>query len=495
MNKKLQITFWGGIGSVTGANFLLEGENTKLLVDCGLLQGATNAYEENKKPFPYDPKTIDFLFITHAHMDHIGRVCKLVKDGFRGVIYSTPETRELANVMLLDAIKIMDINPVRDREGSQRASISNGMNAKDPSQSGLSPESPLYSILDFNQAMLLWKTIPYHTQTKVNDEFSVYLKDAGHILGSSMYEFTFTPTLGVGEKVKVVFTGDSGNSPTPLLKNTEPITDADYLIVDSVYGDRNHESKDERDARFKQIVTETIQNRGALVIPAFSVERTQVILYELNNLVEDKKIPSVPIFLDSPLGQKVTDIYARDWRDFNSGVQSEIKSGDNIFSFPKLNITHGSRDSQAIVNTANPKIIIAGSGMSSGGRVIDHEIHFLPDPKSTILLMGYQALGTLGRRIQDFSSKAPALRSLGEAVEIKGSMIPVRARIEMISGYSSHKDSDSIVAMVSDTAKTVKKVFVVMGEPKSSIYLAQRLRDELEVDAVYPERGKVYRLE
>lgn len=461
--KELQITFYGGVGTVTGANFLLESSKTKILVDCGLLQGTPDAFDENKKPFDYDVKSVDFLFITHAHLDHIGRVGKIVRDGFRGTIYSTPETKEIAIPMLTDALKVMEMNAKQL-----------GLNAP---QDKLA-EEPLYTLADLDVAFSLWKTIPYHTETKIGEDFSVYLKDAGHILGSSMYEFKHNGK-------KIVFTGDSGNSPTPLLKDTEEITDADYLIVDSVYGDRNHEPKDERDARFRQIVTETIHNGGTLVIPAFSIERTQVILYELNNLVEDKKIPSVPIYLDSPLGQKVTDIYAQHIKDFNDGVQKEVKSGDNIFKFPKLTITHGSRDSQEIERAESPKIVIAGSGMSSGGRVVWHELHFLPDPKSTVLLMGYQAIGTLGRRIQEKPRE----------IEIKGQMVPIRARIEMISGYSSHKDSDGIVAMVDNTAKSIKKVFVVMGEPKSSTFLSQRLRDELEVDAVYPERGKPYKLE
>lgn len=460
MDNDLSITFYGGVGAVTGANFLLQSPKTKILIDCGLLQGTPDAYLENKKPFPYDVKSIDFLFVTHAHLDHIGRVGKIVKDGFRGTIYSTPETKEIAMPMLQDAVKVMDMN-------------SKQLGLHGAPEGGVS----LYGFDDLDVAFSLWKTIPYHIETKIGKDFSVYLKDAGHILGSSMYEFTHNDK-------KIVFTGDSGNSPTPLLKDTEEITDANYLIVDSVYGDRNHEDKEIRDDKFRKIVTETIQDGGALVIPAFSIERTQVILYELNNLVEDKKIPSIPIFLDSPLGQKVTDIYARHVQDFNSGVQKEIKGGDNIFNFPKLSITHGSRDSMGIVNTPNPKIIIAGSGMSSGGRVQWHEMHFLPDPKSTILLMGYQAIGTLGRQIQDKPKE----------VEIKGQTVPVRARIEMISGYSSHKDSDGIVAMVEKTAKTLKKVFVVMGEPKSSTFLAQRLHDELEVDAIYPERGKPYLL-
>ena len=193
----------------------------------------------------------------------------------------------------------------------------------------------------------------------------------------------------------------------------------------------------------------------------------------------------MPVFLDSPLGSKVTNIYARSSKDFNTGVQREIKEGDDIFNFPKLTITAGSGDSKQIVSIPNPKIIVAGSGMSSGGRVLWHEMQYLPDPKSTVLLMGYQALGTLGRRIQDKPKE----------VEIHGQIVPIRARIEMISGYSSHKDSDSLVAMVEQTKATLKKVFVVMGEPKSSTYLAQRLRDELLVEAIYPEKGKPYLLE
>jgi len=457
MSEKIQVTFWGGVGTVTGANFLLEVGETKSLVDCGLLQGTMNSKQENESDFQYDPKTIHYLFVTHAHMDHIGKIPKLVKDGFSGIIYSTPETKELAHIMLQDALKIMDMN--------------SRMNVD-------MPDKPLYGVEDYHRAFELWKTIPYHTDTKINEKINVYLKDAGHILGSSIYEFT-------AEGKKIVFTGDSGNSPAPLLNDTEKITDADYMIVDSVYGDRNHEDKDERDARFRQIVTESIEAGGAIVIPAFSIERTQVILYELNNLIEENKIPKIPVFLDSPLGSKVTDIYSRHAKNFNQDVRDEIKRGDNIFDFPKLTITRGRRDSQEIANTPNPKIIIAGSGMSSGGRVLWHEMEFLPDPKSTILLMGYQALGTLGRDIQNKPRE----------VEINGNIIPVKARIEMISGYSSHKDSDGIVGMVENSAQSLKKVFVVLGEPKSAVFLAQRLRDELEVTAIHPERGVPYKLD
>ncbi len=445
MAENLKLTFYGGVGSVTGANFLLEDKNTKILVDCGLEQGTAEASLKNRKPFSYDPKTINYLFITHAHMDHIGLIPKLTREGFRGKIYSTVETRELARIMLSDALKLQDDN--------------------------------LYSLEDVNKALELWMTVKYDEEFKINNEFSVTPKDAGHILGSAMYKFKY------GGK-NIYFTGDSGNSPSPLLKDTEKITDADYLVIDSVYGDRNHEPKEERDERFKEIVLSTIQGGGTLLIPAFSIERTQVILYELNNLVEKNEIPKVPVFLDSPLAQKVTAVYMKETQDFNSAVQSQIKSGDDIFQFPKLHVVHNYQESNEIIKIAGPKIIIAGSGMSEGGRVVGHEVNFLPDPKSTLLLMGYQAIGTLGRRIQDKPKE----------VEINGSVVPIRARIEMISGYSSHKDSDHLVEMVSDTVKTIKQVFVVMGEPKASAFLAQRLRDELDVKAICPEAGQEFYL-
>ena len=454
MSKKLEITFWGGVGAVTGANFLVRGEYSAFIVDCGLLQGVPEADQENTADFPYNLGEIDYGFITHAHMDHIGKIPKLFRDGFTGSLFSTPETKEIARVMLTDALKIMEQNR-REKQ-----------------------EAPLYEQDDLDKALSHWRTIPYHTHTKINDEFSVFLKDAGHILGSSMFEFTY------GTK-KILFTGDSGNSPTPILRDTEKITDVDYVVMDSVYGDRNHESKEDRDAKFKRILTEGIARGGTIVIPAFSLERTQVILYEINNLVEEKQIPSVPVFLDSPLALKVTDIYKHTAKYFNHGVQKEIKGGDDIFNFPKLRIVRDGKESKSLLEEASPKIIIAGSGMSSGGRVVFHEMNYLPDPKNTILLMGYQAVGTLGRAIQE----AP------KELIIQNVKIPVRARIEMITGYSSHKDSEHLIDMIADTAHTVKKVFVVMGEPKASLFLVQRLRDYLDVDALYPQRGRPYVLE
>lgn len=461
MASRASVTFWSGVGTVTGSNFLFEHDDKRIIVDCGLLQGEKFSDDENRKPFPYNPSDIDFLFVTHAHMDHIGRIPKLVKDGFRGIIYSTEETKSLSEIMFSDALYLL----------KREATIHGG--------------EVLYGEEDIATALSLWKGVPYHESTKINQNLSFSLKDAGHILGSSMVEFSFQVSEKNGqEKRKLVFTGDLGNSPTPLLRDTEKVEDADYLVMDSVYGDRNHEPLDERRGRLENIIRETIRRGGTLVIPAFSLERSQVILYEINNLVEDGKIPSVPVFLDSPLAIKVTQIYQKSEKFFNPNVKADIQSGDNIFNFPKLKFTVTARDSEEIARVASPKIIIAGSGMSAGGRIINHEKHYLGDSKNTLLLIGYQVAGSLGRLIQDGEKE----------VTINGEKISVLAHIERISGYSSHKDSDHLIEFVENARETLKKVFVVMGEPKSSLFLVQRLRDYVGVNALYPERGKVYEL-
>lgn len=453
MNNSIQLTCIGGVGVVTGANFLLELGDTRLLVDCGLEQGEKEASADNRKPFEYDVASIDYLFVTHAHLDHVGRIGKLVKDGFRGQIYSTPETKAIAKLIMEDAVHLLD------REARQEGLL------------------PLYEQQDVDVAHSLWKTVPYHTKTDFEQGFSLFIKDAGHILGSSMFEFSYAGK-------KIVFTGDLGNTPTPLLRDTEVIDDADYLIMESVYGDRNHEPKSERRAKLKQIINDTIARGGTVVIPAFSVERTQVLLYEINRFVENKEIPSVPVFVDSPLATKVTDIYKANIELFNPAIQAQIKAGDDIFNFPKLSFTETGEASRAIDFVKTPKIIVAGSGMSAGGRVIHHESVYLPEEKNTIVLVGYQTPGTLGRKLVDGAKK----------VSISREEVKVRAHIETIFGYSSHKDSDNLVGFVENTAKTVKKVFVAMGEPKASLFLVQKLRDNLGVNALYPKQGEVYKL-
>jgi metallo-beta-lactamase family protein len=465
MSKQSTLTFITGVGTVTGANFLLEtpekevgndpsSKGAKILVDCGLVQGERVAEQVNSQPFPYDPSSIAALCVTHAHLDHVGRIPKLVKDGFKGTIYSTSETRALAELVLDDTVNIL---------------------AEEAKETGV---PPIYNADDVARIFPLWKTIPYHKATEIADGVSIFLKDAGHILGSSMVEMT------VGDELKILFTGDLGNSPAPLLRDTEPIDDVDYLVMESVYGDRNHEPREERLPQFERIIKETLDRGGTLVIPAFSVDRSQILLYELNNLVKAGSIPSVPVFFDSPLAEKVTAVYESSTDLFNDEAQKQIASGDDIFSFPHLKFVETQNESRGIDHFNGAKIILAGSGMSVGGRVVSHEQHFLPDEKSTILLVGYQAAGSLGRKLADGSRK----------VNIHGQDVTVRAKIETLYGYSAHKDGDHLVEFVSTATDRLKRAFVVMGEPGASMHLTQRINDELGVKAMMPERLKPYEL-
>lgn len=451
---KPKLTCYGGVGAVTGANFLFESQNKKVLIDCGLLQGVPGSEEVNGAHFDYNPTEIDILFITHAHIDHIGKIPKLVKDGFRGTIYSTPETREISNLMLMDTARITENN-----------ALDKGV-------------EPLYRIHDAEKAMSLWQTISYHEPKDFGD-YVVEIYDAGHILGSGMFKFTFS------SGASILFTGDLGNSPSPILKDTENVPGITYLLIESVYGDRNHEDKSARDEKFKNVIKEAISRNGTVIIPAFSLERTQVILYELDNLFESGTLPNIPVILDSPLASHVTAVYEKVSSLYNQKTQDDIKGGDKIFDFEKLRQTARSRESEEIKNIRGAKIIIAGSGMSNAGRVQNHEAYYLPDPNATVLFVGYQSPGTLGRQIVEGNRE----------VEIKGEKIAVKAHIEQIDGFSGHKDSDHLVEFVSNCGEKLKKVFVAMGEPKSEIFLAQRIRDELDIDAVVPERGVVYELD
>ena len=447
MENKAKITFCGGTGSVTGANFLLEIDGKKILVDCGLTQGEKLADDINWEPFPYDPKEIDILFVTHAHIDHLGRIPKLINEGFRGKIYSTEPTRGFAMPMLEDTAGIL---------GKNR-------------ELGL---DEIYSEENIKLALTLWQGFSYHQPIKITENVEVVFLDAGHILGSAMVEFIYNGK-------KILFTGDLGNSPSPILPDTEKITDIDYLIMESVYGDRNHESKDERRKFLEETIEDNYKRKGTLIIPTFSLERSQELLFELNALVENDRIPVMPIFLDSPLAIRLTEVFKQYRNYFNETAQKAMIHDKYLFDFPGLHSTLKSEESKMINGVPNPKIVIAGSGMSTGGRVVHHERHYLPDSNNTLLLTGYQSVGTPGRLIEE------GLKT----VRITGEDVAVRAHIVKISGYSGHKDSDGLLNFVEDTQDKIKKVFVVMGEPTSSMFLVQKLRDCLGIEAFAPERG------
>ncbi|MEK9182687.1 MAG: MBL fold metallo-hydrolase [Patescibacteria group bacterium] len=453
MQHTAKITFCGGAGSVTGANFLLEADGKRILIDCGLIQGMKLADDVNWDPFPYDGKDIDILFITHAHVDHIGRIPKLIYEGFHGKIYSTKPTKSLASLMLEDTMGILSKNTELSLH-------------------------KIYTPENIDKALSLWEGFEYHEKIKVTPSLEVSFLNAGHILGSAMILFVFNGK-------KILFTGDLGNSPSPILPDTEKVTDIDYLIMESVYGDRNHESKDDRRRFLEKTIEDNHKRGGTLIIPTFSLERSQELLFELNSLVENNRIPIMPIFLDSPLAIRLTEVFKRYKNYLNEDAQKAMKSDKYLFDFPGLHNTLKSEESKMIGNVPNPKIVIAGSGMSAGGRVVHHERHYLPDPNNTLLLIGYQSVGTPGRLIQEGV----------KTVRITGEDVVVRSHIVTISGYSGHKDSDGLLDFVGDMQDSVKKVFVVMGEPKSAMFLVQKLRDNLGIDVYAPEIGDSAKLE
>lgn len=454
----MKITFFGGAGSVTGACYLVEVGQEKVLVDCGMVQGSRFSESLNEQPFPFDLGELSAVIITHAHIDHTGRLPKLCRDGFKGKIYATAPTIDFAHALLLDSEHVIRMEA--EREGGE----------------------PLYGIKDVERVFTQTEPAPYDQYTILNDNISFCLRDAGHILGSAIVELFLKDG---DEKRKIVFSGDLGNAPSPLVRDPFVVKDADYVLIESTYGDRLHPSEKARKDVLEDVIEETIAAGGVLMIPAFAAERTQELLYELNELVEHNRIPRVPIFIDSPLAIKITEIYKKYPQLYDEEARRLMKSGDEIFNFPGLRFTTDVEDSKKINFAHPPKIIIAGSGMSQGGRILHHEKMYLPDPKSTLLIIGYQVKGSLGRKLLDGES----------VVKIHGAEVPVRAKITQISGYSAHADQPRLLAWLEPMRFSVKKVFVVQGESEASRILAGMAADRFAVSTMVPEAGEIVILE
>jgi metallo-beta-lactamase family protein len=441
----MKVAFYGGAQSVTGANYIVEAGGKRIMIDCGLAQGCTECDAANRELFPYEVGDIDAVFITHAHIDHTGRLPLLVKRGYRGPIYSTPPTRDAAHALLEDGERLMREDALRD---------------------GL---DPLYAPDDVAAVMRLWESVPYYQGAAVGDAV-VMLYNAGHILGSS--------SIFIKDEhgIRAVFSGDLGNSPAPLLGNKDSMPEAEYCIIESAYGNRLHEDRAVRKELLEDAIEETAKRGGVLMVPAFAMERTQELLSELDELVEHGRIPHVPVYLDSPLATRLTDVYRR-YRDYLGNREFD-------FNFKGLHITETSADSRAINGVPPPKVIIAGAGMSNGGRILHHERRYLPDPASTLLIIGYQSEGSLGRRIVDGARE----------VVIFGERVPVRCRVIVIGGYSAHADQAQLLEWLKPERDRLKRVFVVQGEGEASDALAVKIRDELAVDAVVPRAGQSFEL-
>lgn len=445
----MTITFHGAARQVTGSNYHIATVDHSFLVDCGLFQGGKIAEKHNYESFPYDPSKINAVFVTHAHLDHIGRLPKLYLDGFRGTIFSTPPTRDLAELVFDDAAGLIAEEAQRDEH------------------------EPLYTMSEVLGVMSCFRPINYDHEQKISDTITATFQDAGHIIGSTIISL-------LGEGKTIVFSGDFGNTPVPILNPPSQIKEADVLILEATYGGITHEPVEGRQKELRDVIITTVQRGGTLIIPAFAIERTQEILYELDHLVRHHHIPPLPIFVDAPLAIKATEVFERYPDYWNKEAQILRKNGEDIFNFDGLHITFTTAQSKEINHIPGPKVIIAGAGMMHGGRILHHAKRYLPDPKSTLLFVGYQAQGTLGRQLFDGARK----------VKIHDETVLVRARIKTIGGYSAHADQPGLLHWLEQFDKKPSQIFLTHCELDKAEALRSAISQHWpEIKVEIPEEG------
>ncbi len=464
----MKIEFLGAAREVTGSCTLLEYNDKKILVDCGMEQGP-DTYENT--PLPISPADVDCVLLTHAHIDHSGKLPNLVSNGFTGAIYSTTATKKLCSIMLLDSAHIQE----------QEAKWRN----KRAKRSGADEYIPLYTIADAQATLPLFQGCEYDEEIEIFEGFKVRFIDAGHLLGSASIEITFFEE---GKEHKILFSGDVGNVDRPLIKNPQFPSSADYVVIESTYGNRVHERREDYTEQMVRIIDDTISRGGNLVIPSFAIGRTQELLYLLHNIKKNKLTKyDFPVFVDSPLCVEATEIYSNDeelMSYYDEETLALIQSGEEILSFPGLTFSKTSDESVAINLDKRPKIIISASGMCEAGRIRHHLKHNLWREDSTILFVGYQAEGTFGRQ----------LISGVKQVKLFGEKIQVRAKIETIKGISGHADSNILMEWLKNISPKPKTIFVNHGSDTSSSDFANRVQDELQVQAIAPYNGAIYNL-
>jgi metallo-beta-lactamase family protein len=433
------ITFLGAAGTVTGSKYLVEAGGKRLLVDCGLFQGPKELQQRNWNKLPLDPASIDWLLLTHAHIDHTGYIPRLVQDGFRGPIYSNAATRELCQLLLLDSAHLQE-------EDAQYAAKKN--------YSSHHPPLPLYTVAEAQTSLAQFREIPRADVFSISPEFSVLPHDAGHILGSSWLELTITEN---GKKTLVVFSGDLGRYDQPILKDPEPPARADFLLCESTYGDRDHPAGSVAD-KLADVIDRVAKRGGAVVIPSFAVGRTQTLMYYLRQLLSEQKIPGLPVYVDSPMAISVTGIYARHHEDHDADFTNLEQQGNkDPLDLLEVHMTRSVEDSKKINDLVSPCIILSASGMATGGRILHHLARRLPDSRNAVLLVGFQAEGTNGRALQD---GAQYLRLFGKEV-------PVRAEVVTLDQLSAHAGRSELLRWLSGFNAPPRQTFMVHGEPNA----------------------------
>ena len=474
----MKITFLGATRTVTGSNYLIEAAGKKFLVDCGMWQGKAELEEENYQEFEFDPKEIDFMLLTHAHIDHSGRIPKLYKEGYRNKIYAHKATCDLCALMLPDSGHIQE----QESEWKNRKRI----------RKGEEPREPLYTAEEALRCLEIFEPVKYDEIIDITPEIHARFNDAGHMLGSSIIELWVEEN---GKRIKTVFTGDLGNNDIPLLNEPTMIEDTDFLIMESTYGSRLHMRNDNKAEDFLNIVAETLDDGGTVVIPSFAVGRTQEILYEIDKLKDIRKdeefrkkyktLMRTPVYVDSPLAISATEVFKENMDLFDEETQKEISKGENPLEFPGLKFTRTADESKALNEDSTPSIIISASGMCEVGRIKHHLKHNLWNPKSTILFVGYQAPGTLGYNIVNGA----------KTVKIFGEEIAVNARIEYIEGYSGHADQEGLMNFIYSFIQKPKHIFLVHGEEESQEVLKAKIDEETNLPVTIANFGETYDLE
>lgn len=458
----MKVTAYGAAGCVTGSCFLIESDKP-VLVDCGLFQGGQAMDALNREPWPFDPADLQAVLLTHAHIDHSGRLPKLVKDGFHGPIYTTAPTAALCRILLLDSAHIQEM----EAEWKTRKHL----------RKGRPPVSPLYTTEDAEKAIALLQPVSQEQFLTVSETMRVRFRNAGHILGSSILEL-WQGDLKDG--LKIVFSGDIGRKDQLLVKDPQPIFEADALFIESTYGNRRHRSYEESVAELAEAVRYSYEHGEKVLVPAFAVERTQEILYVLGQLFREGSIPRLPVYLDSPLAIAATEIFRQMVHEFDEQTQEIIHQGHDPFLFPELVFSRSAQDSQALNELKGPAVIIAGNGMCTAGRILHHLKHNLWRRGCSLVIVGYQAEGSLGRRIIE---GAKSIRVLGED-------IMVRAKVFTIGGFSAHADHEELLQWLSHFTNPKLHVVVIHGEKKVAATFAQMVRRRFNLETTVPELGQ-----
>jgi metallo-beta-lactamase family protein len=460
------IQFLGAAKTVTGSKFVVESGGARAMIDAGLFQGLKELRLRNWDTLPVNPASLSWVLLTHAHIDHTGYLPRLVRDGFRGPVYATGGTADLLKIMLPDSAKLQE----EDAEYANRKGFSKH-----------SPAVPLYTLEDANTALKQVRPVEYNKELKLNKSITARFISAGHILGSSFVELAISEH--AQPPIRILFSGDIGRYDEPILNDPTAVDEADYLVVESTYGDRVHDPSDPKE-QLAAIVNEAAARGGRIIIPAFAVGRTQLLVYYLRELEDEGRIPVLPVVIDSPMGAEATRVYGRHHEDHDFDHERLERLKRNPLATRNFSLVQGRAGSRALNDSTGPMIVISASGMATGGRVLHHLARSLPDPASTVIFVGFQAQGTRGRRLQDGEKE----------IKIHGRMISVNARIESMGSLSAHGDSEEILRWMGGFKRPPTLTFVVHGEPSSAEALRAKIEARLGWKAVIPEYKEEFRI-